>query len=228
MVSRFHKIKNHKSFRPLLIFSLVLIIIGLAIWLRSKTHDSQPLDLDYKPQVLETSAEYAAKDIKEEKIYSLPSGHDSFNDLFFFTSPDGQKIAYAINKDSGWAVVVNGQVGPVYDSLSPVMFSPDSEHFAYTGKKNNQDVVVVDHQAGPSFDWTFEPKTFTPDSRFFIYKARKDGKDSMMINNWSSRAYDEIYKASVSPDGSQLFIFARQDKELWRISIDLDKSKEIK
>lgn len=228
MVSHFHKIKNHKSFRPLLIFSLVLIVIGLGIWFRSKSHDSQVLDLDYKPKVLETKAEYVAKDIKEEKVYSLPSDHEGFNDLFFFTSPDGQKIAYAISKGSGWAVVVNGQVGEAYDSLSAVSFSPDSEHFAYTAKKNNQEIIVVDHQAGPSFDWTFEPKTFTPDSRFFIYKAKKDGKDIMMVNNWASRPYDEIYKANVSPDGSQLFLFARQDKELWRISIDLDKSKELK
>lgn len=228
MVSRLSKMKNHKSFRPLLIFFLLLVIIVLAIWLRARTNSSQPLDLNYQPKALETKADYVAKDIKEEKVYALPSGHDSFNDLFFFTSPDGQKIAYAISQDQGWAVVVNGQVGEAYDSLSPVVFSPDSEHFAYTAKKNNQEVIVVDNQTGPSFDWTFEPKMFTPDSRFFIYRAKKDGKDLIMVNNWASRLYDEIYKVNVSPDGDQLFLFARQDKELWRISIDLDKSKELK
>ncbi|MCX6798065.1 MAG: hypothetical protein NTX66_02540 [Candidatus Falkowbacteria bacterium] len=223
--SKVLKIKLKFVLWTLLILVIVLFILGGLIfhnWKKNQPYSKLP---DFKPLGLNQDI---TKDLKEEKVYSILKDQTGFNDLYIFFSPDGEKVAYAISKDGGWAVVVNGQVGAAYDSLGVIIFSPDSQHFAYTAKKNNKEFIVLDNQAGPAFDWTFEPKTFTPDSRFFIYKARRESKDLMMINNWSSQLYDEIYRLTYSSDNSQLFIFARQGQDFSRLSINLDKSKELK
>jgi len=231
MAKKFMVLQKSRIFRGILIIILLLIILGL-VWRRSHwglNRFDRPLDYNFHPQGLKTMVTEKNQDVREEKVYSLPTDQESsFNNLYIFFSPDGSKMAYATSRGSAWAVVINGQAGEAYDSFGPVQFSPDSQHFAYTAKKDNKEMVVIDGQAGPAFDWTFEPKTFTPDSRFFVYKARKDNKDLIMVNNWSSQLYDQIFNFNFNSDKSQLIIFAKKDKDFWRLTIDLDKSKETK
>lgn len=218
------KLRSHRLFRPLLAVVLALLFLGLAMLINSF---SQRIINKAETPII-SPLPPASGAVSEELVQSIPEDEAGFNDLFIFFSPDGSKVAYATQKDDGWALSVNGVTGPAFDSLSDVVFSPDSEHFAYTGRKEAKEFVVIDHQPGPAFDWTFDPKGFSPDSRFFIYKARRDGRDLMMINDWSSQLYDEIYKVSFAPDYSQVFIFARRDKEIWRLSVELDEEKVIK
>lgn len=218
------KLRSHRLFKPLLAVVLALLFLGLAMLINN--FSKQVVNRTEAPIVNPLPS--ASGEINEELVQSISEGESGFNDLFIFFSPDGQKVAYAVSKDDGWALSVNGVTGPAFDSLSDVVFSPDSEHFAYTGRKEAKEFVVIDHEIGPGFDWTFDPKGFSPDSRFFIYKARRDGRDLMMINDWASQLYDEIYKVSFAPDYSQVFIFARRDKEIWRLSIELDEEKVIK
>lgn len=225
MFSKILKNKVKLILWTLLIFIIILLILGglfLKQWSKPQTFNILP---EFRPLGL---SQDISKDIREEKVYSIPKEQSNFNDLYFFVSPDGQKVAYAVAKDTGWAVIINGQTGETYDSLGSVIFSPDSNHFAYTATKNGKEMIVLDNQPGPAFDFTFEPKIFTADSRFFIYKARQEGKDLIMINNWSSKLYDQIYKVTLDPTGNQLFIFARQGQDLYRLSLGLDKSKELK
>lgn len=224
-----HKLTK-KQIKNAVIALLVLLVFGLLLsFLPHQTKKESLLTVaPSNSEKLNTNLSDLQKDIKEEKIYSIPSDQKNFNDLYAFFSPDGKRMAYAITQGSGWAVVVDGQIGEVFDSFGgPVIFSPDSSHFAYTGIRNAKEQVMVDNSVGPAYDQTFEPKTFTPDNRFFIYKAKQNGKYLMMVNSWASQLYDEIYRMNITTDKKNIFLFARQGQDFYRITISLDKAKEL-
>lgn len=73
-----------------------------------------------------------------------------FTSLVF--SPDSKRHAYCVKKDGGEAVVIDGQVGPVYDQVAWGLhrFSGDSQRFIYTAIRGGKGFVVNDgRELGP-------------------------------------------------------------------------------
>jgi WD40 repeat protein len=60
-------------------------------------------------------------------------------------SPNGKRVAFSAQDESGQFLVVDGKEEQRFDKIVlPIAFSPDNKHFAYTASNNGKMVVVVD------------------------------------------------------------------------------------
>lgn len=76
----------------------------------------------------------------------------SFDAIF---SPDGKRLAWLaeLKPPGGFAVILDGAIGPAYRSIRGMAFSPDSSRFAYVAEKSaGQFLVVVDGKEKRAFD----------------------------------------------------------------------------
>jgi roadblock/LC7 domain-containing protein len=128
-------------------------------------------------------------------------------------SPDGTKLAYAAQLESGkWAVVVNGQARAAFDyigSFTGVNWSPDGTRLAYAGLVDKQWGAVVD-DAGFPYD-AIGSLVFSPDSTRAAFHAQTDGKWVVVVNSpdgtYSSRLKsDSVLNETLTytPDGKYL------------------------
>ena len=62
----------------------------------------------------------------------------------FKVSPDGRQVAYAVQSDEKWQVVVGRDHGKAYESIGGLMFSPDGMRVAYAAKAGRKTFVVFD------------------------------------------------------------------------------------
>jgi hypothetical protein len=77
-------------------------------------------------------------------------------------SDDGTRAAGVVAKGSRFAVMVDGQVGPVFDGIQagvgstgyqpPVAFGPAGRSVAYVAKRDGKAIAVVNGKEGPPFD----------------------------------------------------------------------------
>jgi Tol biopolymer transport system component len=69
-------------------------------------------------------------------------------------SPDGKRLAYAVQTGNKWHVVVDGKEGRPYDSVisGTLAFSPDGKRVAYGAEQGNKQSVVVDEKESRQYD----------------------------------------------------------------------------
>ena len=113
----------------------------------------------------------------------------SYADVVFYSStfsPDGKRFGYAVGKSriwgdiAPWSMVLDGQVGPEYDSVGPISFSSDNRHSAYRAWSGDSALVVVDGRPGPAYDGT-DSVVFSADGRRVAYRASKGGKSFIVV-----------------------------------------------
>ncbi|MGE5426071.1 MAG: hypothetical protein ACM3PZ_03285 [Bacillota bacterium] len=217
-----HKIKLliTKDQLRLTLTMLVLVVIGgllLYAWsFRSKKLPALP-EGDFVTLAVPTAGV-----LTEKSIASLPDDPE----LLLRSSSDGESFAYIEKGGEGRRVVLNGEPGPYYDSITFLGFSPDGRNLAYTAKENNKEFAVVNGVEGKHYDWIFEPRAFSPDSRYFVYKARDSRGDMIVVNGKESRPYQRIFGLELSEEKNRLSFFARDGRELWRGTVRLDEVTE--
>lgn len=112
--------------------------------------------------------------VKEELLWQV--GQDDKVKCSAVTTTLGCSVAWCVARGAGQVMVLNGQAGPVFDSVTAPYFSPDGERFVYVGKRGSRFVVVVDGKQGPEYDGVRQ-LAFSPDSRRLAYSAvRLEGK----------------------------------------------------
>lgn len=134
-------------------------------------------------------------------------------------SPDGRRVAFAANTGSGYSVFLDGEMGPVFDSVFEFTFSPDGRRWAYMAKKGEQWFVVIQGQKTRAYDWLGRdgPK-FSPDSRHIAYIAR-DGNDWIVVEDGREVARHPVAKElTYSPDG-RLGYYAQNKNGQWLVSL---------
>lgn len=145
-------------------------------------------------------------------------------------SPDGKSFAYAASPEDGkWAVVVDGEVGPLWDNwrAGPV-FSPDGQRLAYAadrgelGKDAKRARLIVDDQESPPYEMVSLP-AFSLDSSHVACAVRSDGKSWVVIDGEDGPKYDALLgpavcsrEAAFGPDGSLQYL-ATRDQDLLRV-----------
>ena len=88
-------------------------------------------------------------------------------------SPDGARLAYAVQVDDRWAAVVDNQAGEPHDGIAEMRFSSDSKHLAYVAQDDQSEAVILDSKPERSFDAIGGGSlVFSPDSRTLGYIAR--------------------------------------------------------
>jgi rRNA maturation protein Nop10 len=58
-------------------------------------------------------------------------------------SADSKHVAYAVEKDEKWRLVLDGQERALYDSTYPPVFSSDGKHVAYAARRGSKWRLVV-------------------------------------------------------------------------------------
>jgi hypothetical protein len=58
-------------------------------------------------------------------------------------SPDGTRVAYSEEDDSGMAMIVDGREGPRFRSAGGAAFSPDSKLMVYRAMEGESDLLIV-------------------------------------------------------------------------------------
>ncbi len=135
--------------------------------------------------------------------------YDDIGPIIF--SPDSKRIAYPAKRDSKWVMVVDGQEGPEYDtiSLSPEVFSLDSKRLVYGARKGDKWFVVLDGKAGPESGHDFVGYfIFSPDSKRLVYAAGKGNRQYMVVDGRAGPVYERVGEPVFSPDGKHLAYLA--------------------
>ncbi len=117
-------------------------------------------------------------------------------------------------------VVVDGQVSPEYDNITPVLLSPDGRHIAYgvsqrTGRRNweeeEEGFVVLDGRPGPRCYGGIGSLLFSPDSQSLAYTylvAKREGHwgSWVVLNGEAGLMHGEktVRDLTFSPDSKHL------------------------
>ena len=119
-------------------------------------------------------------EIVSEKVIAKVATHSRFTPFeqrwfpeSVAISPDGKQVAYVEHWD-GWRVVVNQNVGPLYDGITKghFNFSEDGKHFGYTGWKGDRQANVIDGKEGKFYSKVGAP-LFSRDGMHAGYMANE-------------------------------------------------------
>lgn len=124
-------------------------------------------------------------------------------------SPDGSRLAFGIDPAEGKrAWVIDGQMGPAYDSLGPLGFSPDSRHWGHMGQRGIEQVMVIDGKESAAYRLA-NGLMFSPDSKRTAFGAERrtaDGKKQVLavIDGKEMPPFDMIDLPVFSPDSQRV------------------------
>jgi Tol biopolymer transport system component len=119
-------------------------------------------------------------------------------------SPDGARLAYALRRDHGWSMDVDGLPGKAYEAVGAPTFSADGKRLAYPAKKSGKWMVVTDVVEGPAYDQVASPVAFTRDGRRQAYAAQTNGKWAVVVDGVQSEPYDETGPIYFGPGGTRI------------------------
>jgi WD40-like Beta Propeller Repeat len=104
------------------------------------------------------------------------------------------RVAHPTKRIDGWHMVVDGQIGPPFESIIQTTFSPDGSRLAYLGIRKDRVIAVVDGKEEPARD-AVEGLRFSADSRRVAYLAIDTSKDVtglVVADGAPSRSYPAL------------------------------------
>jgi WD40-like Beta Propeller Repeat len=134
-------------------------------------------------------------------------------------SPAGQRLAYAVRRNDGWALVLDGVESGVYEEIKAVSFSADGKRVAYPGRRLAGWLAVVDGHEGKGYEELGEGRDalgrsrailFSPDGKRVGYSARRRGAWVMVLDGVEGAEYQEVGGPVFSPDGKHVAYRAKQ------------------
>lgn len=121
---------------------------------------------------------------------------------------DGTKLAYRIiNNRKMAAMVVNGERGELYSSVSAPAFFINNRDVVYIGTyfDGETDVVVVGETEGHPYEAVFtDSLKIDPTGTRYAYAADRGDKLIMVVDGKESWGYDEVSSPLFSSDGQRL------------------------
>jgi len=144
-------------------------------------------------------------------------------------SNDGTKLAYRTLNDSGIAaMVVNGESGDSYRSVSAPAFFLNTGEVVYVGEYYNRKtmVVVVGETEGRSYEVIVtDSLRLDPTGTRFAYAAFRGDKLIIVLDGKESTEYDQISRLGFSKDGQRFAYIAKRDGRYVAV-VDGAESKE--
>jgi hypothetical protein len=129
-------------------------------------------------------------------------------------SPDGKRVAYAVERGGKRCVVVDGIAGSAYDGVRPwaPIFSADGRHVGYAAVRNGKGFAVVDGIEGPEYD-SVDEFVFSPDGKRGAYTAVADGMRFAVVEGVEGPRYDQIWGLVFSPDSRRIAYCAGRGRD---------------
>ena len=81
----------------------------------------------------------------------IPAADNAIIDGF---SPDGQHLAWSVQRSNQWQTIVDSKAGPLFEEIGEgsFRFSSNSQHTAYFANQAGSWVAVLDGKTGAHFD----------------------------------------------------------------------------
>ena len=144
----------------------------------------------------------------DEQVEVSVNGHN----VPFVPSPDGSRVVYVLRRHGRQLVVVDGEEGPEYETVSPAtsadrrgspFFSADSRHVAYEARRDGKSLVVLDGHEGPAWN-AIQGLTLSPSGRV-AYAAFLDHHWRVLADTNELPSYGDVRPFFVfSPDSARL------------------------
>ncbi len=133
------------------------------------------------------------------------------------------RLVYTSGTAAKQAVVVDGNRGEEYDSVSTPVLSPDGRSVAYVAFREGQCFVVVDGKRLESHPSVQDP-VFSPDGRKVAYPAFKGGKWMMVAGEKPGDLFELLGPPSWSPDSMKVAHMAMRNN-LYVMVVDGGRSE---
>ncbi len=161
----------------------------------------------------------------------LPAAKEEFlgdTPVYWFArfewTPDGFRYAMPVRHGWGWAVVIDGQLGPEFNKVGDPRFVSEGRHVVYVAERgSNRCALVIDGEAGPEFT-TLERLSFSSDGKQYAYLAKgadnrwlyiADGKEIQL-----SAEFAEVHLPEFSHDRQHLAFWAKSGPNRWVVVWD--------
>ena len=138
-------------------------------------------------------------------------------------SPDSRRMGYAVQDGRKWRVIVDGQPGPLVDSVSDPIFSADSNRFAYHATEGQVNSVICDGRQGRRYRGVAGTGLlFSPDSRRLVYDVTKDEGHYIVVDEEEIGPYSGFVTTSeiVFDRGNLLRAMALRGYDLVKVEIE--------
>jgi len=107
---------------------------------------------------------------------SVETAYDAISQDTLRFSGDNAHLAYIVQDNGRWRLIVNGERGELYDDVGTPVFSPDSEHLAYRLRDGEKWRIMIDGRpASRPLDCVGDPQ-FTKGSSEVGYLAREGNR----------------------------------------------------
>ena len=151
---------------------------------------------------------FVVLDSEKSKTFDYLPGEPLF-------SNDGDRLAYAVAEERreslGMRMVVDGEVGPVFQRIGAYRFSPDGGHFAYMAEKDDENGVVVhDGEVGAVYRSIGIP-VFAPVKQHLAYYATQDGQWFVVRNGEKGPSFVAGENPVFCPKGERMAYIAQKD-----------------
>jgi len=136
-------------------------------------------------------------------------------------SPDGSRLASVVELKPGkFAVVVDGAVGPLADSVKFVRFSPDSKSCYYMVKRGGNYIMVQNGIEGiPYRRISYDVAIDSVTNKLIYFAAKKKDEHLFVIDGHETGTFDYIFGITLfTPQGS-VIAFAERDRKVYRLTI---------
>lgn len=100
-------------------------------------------------------------------------------------SPAGGRHAFSAGIDGKQAMVVDWKAQPLFDAVTPPVWSPDGAHVAYVALSGTEQWVVFDGQTVGKHTEVWEMPAFSPDGAHWAYVAATSGKAEVYLDGKS-------------------------------------------
>lgn len=139
-------------------------------------------------------------------------------------SPDGKRFAFTASNGRQNFAVIDGNPGPLFDSVTTPVFSPEGGHVAYAGRSGQGIVLVVDGVAAPACrgagSTSLEDIKFGPGGRRLSYVCNHGDRRAFVVDGVEGPADANAGPAvSHSADGRRYGYMAKR-KDDWAVYID--------
>jgi hypothetical protein len=113
----------------------------------------------------------------------------------------GDRVAYAARDERGWRLVVEGALGPPFESLrgSTFVFGAEGRRYAYVGRDERGAHAVIDGAVGPAYEHV-ERLAFGGKGALVAYVGEREDAVELVIDGRVAARVDEVIELALARD----------------------------